>query len=192
MWTDGLRATVSGSFRRYMPAIQEAVCSLTEFGVQVLSPADPRVVDQFGDFVFVASDKLRSIGLVQRRHFAAIAASDFVWLVSEDGYVGNSASAEIGYAIAVGVPVYTDQAPSDMTIRQLVRVVGRMDDVSVDILQASMGAQGILLDPAAAVDEAHEHLEAIRRTLLKGTVALEDDDLVVKKSSEHIHQLLKR
>jgi hypothetical protein len=188
MRTNGLKATVSGSFRRYMPAVQDAVYALTEMGIKVLSPADPRVVDQFGDFLFVASDKLRSIGLVQRRHFAAIAASDFVWLVSEDGYVGNSASAEIGYALAVGVPVYTDQAPDDLTIRQLLKVVSRMADVPLALSHPSMAAEGVLLDPVGAVEDAHRHLEVIGSSLT--SVGSSNGDIAVKRSAERIRELL--
>ena len=80
-----MRATVSGSFHRAMAAIEDAVYALTDSGVQVLSPADPRVVDQFGDFLYVASDRVRAIKLVQSRHLAAIEASDFVWLVAPEG-----------------------------------------------------------------------------------------------------------
>src|SRR5690242_9905312 len=81
-----LKATVSGSFHRHMDAISCAVWDLTDLGVKVLSPADPRVVDSFGDFIFVASDRVRSVRLVEDRHLQAIRASDFLWLVSPDGY----------------------------------------------------------------------------------------------------------
>jgi hypothetical protein len=71
-----LKATVSGSFHRHMQAIYQAVGTLREVGVDVLSPSDPRVVDHIGEFLFVASDKLRSIKLVQDRHLHPIRASD--------------------------------------------------------------------------------------------------------------------
>jgi hypothetical protein len=67
-----LNVTVSGSFRRAMSAVQDAVYRLTDAGALVLSPADPRVVDEFGEFLFVASDRVRAIRLVQSRHLAAI------------------------------------------------------------------------------------------------------------------------
>src|SRR5436305_1073674 len=99
-----LRATVSGSFHRHMPAIEAAVGELWAKGVEVLSPANPQVVDFRGEFLFVASDRLRSIKLVQDRHLEAIGQSDFVWLVCPDGYTGPSACLEIGYARCAGVP----------------------------------------------------------------------------------------
>jgi hypothetical protein len=76
--TPRLKATVSGSFHRHMPAIYDAVGELRARNVTVLSPSDPRVVDNLGEFLFVASDKLRSIRLVQDRHLQAIRASDFL------------------------------------------------------------------------------------------------------------------
>src|SRR4051812_2224864 len=99
-------ATVSGSFHRFMIEIEEAVRSLSEIGVKVVSPADPRIVDAIGEFLFVASDRVRSIRMVQDRHLDAIAGSDFVWLVAPDGYVGQSASMELGFAVANGVPIF--------------------------------------------------------------------------------------
>ena len=80
-----LKASVSGSFHRHMPAIYDAVGGLRALGVEVLSPSDPRVVDHLGEFLFVASDKLRSIKLVEDRHLEAIRASDFLWVCALTG-----------------------------------------------------------------------------------------------------------
>src|SRR5882724_10145162 len=115
-----LTATVSGSFHRHMEAITSAVRELASLSIRVLSPADPRVVAHQGEFLFVASDRLRSVRLVQDRHLESIRAADFLWLVCPDGYVGQSASMEIGFAAAFGVPIFSVHAPSDLTLRQYV------------------------------------------------------------------------
>jgi hypothetical protein len=101
-----LNATVSGGFHRHMPAIYEAVCFFRELGANVLSPADPRIVDNLGEFLFVASDKLRSIKLVEDRHLEAIRGSDLLWVVCPDGYTGPSTSGEILAATVLKVPVF--------------------------------------------------------------------------------------
>jgi hypothetical protein len=121
-----LKATVSGSFHRCMVAIYSAVHELRTFGIHVLSPSDPRVVDAAGEFLFVASDRLRSIKLVQDRHFEAIRASDFLWVVCPDGYIGPSTSAEIGAAHVLGVPILSDRRPLDVTLRHYVTQVQSM------------------------------------------------------------------
>src|SRR5271156_1931883 len=100
-----LTATISGSFHRHMEAITSAVHELAALSVRVLSPADPRIVAAQGEFLFVASDPVRSVRLVQDRHLESIRAADFLWLVCPDGYVGQSASMELGYAAAFDVPV---------------------------------------------------------------------------------------
>ena len=63
-----LSAAVSGSFHRHMEAISAAVRELASEGIRVLSPADPRIVAFQGEFLFVASDRVRSVRLVQDKH----------------------------------------------------------------------------------------------------------------------------
>src|SRR5260370_5223740 len=123
MARQNLKAAVSGSFHRHMEAIGAAVQELASRSIQVLSPADPRIVAAQGEFLFVASDRVRSVRLVQDRHLESIRAADFLWLVSPDGYVGSSASMEVGFAAAVGVPIFASLAPSDLTPRRYVVVV---------------------------------------------------------------------
>ena len=164
-----VRATVSGSFRRHMPAVQEAVYSLTDLGVEVLSPSDPRVVDAFGNFLFVASDHLRTIRLVEQRHLAAIRQSDFLWLADPEGYVGNSASLEIGFAAALGVPVYATEPLADLTLRQYVTIVPGMQACLHDLHSHKRNRvtnSDVLLDPDHVVTEVHSTLEVVRASLL--------------------------
>jgi len=151
-----------------MIAVQEAVYELTDAGVQVLSPADPRVVDQFGDFLYVASDRVRTIKLVQSRHLAAIEASDFLWLVAPDGYVGQSGAMEIGYAVAVGTPVFCADVPVDLTLRQYVQSVGSPQEALRTVSHGPSrraAPPNVLLDPVEAVKHAHDELERVERAL---------------------------
>ena len=150
-----------------MGAVQERVEQFAQLGAFVLSPSDPRIVDQFGDFVFVASDRVRRIRTVQGRHLEAIGASDLLWLVAPDGYVGQSAAMEIGYAAARDIPVYSDEVPSDLTLRQWVEVVSGPHE-AMRLVDASAGAApacllddahgAILLDPLVAIEASHDDL----------------------------------
>lgn len=114
-----LYATVSGSFHRHLTSIYETVNRLCDLGVFVLSPADPRVVDSIDDFLFVASDRSRSVRFVEDRHLECIKASDFMWLETPDGYIGQSAAMELGFAVAHNVRVFaswdTNSFPVDAT-----------------------------------------------------------------------------
>jgi hypothetical protein len=176
-----LRATVSGSFRRGMADVQDAVSQLTDLGIDVLSPADPRIVDQYGEFMFVASDRMRSISLVQRRHLAAIANSDFLWLSDPDGYVGSSASFELGYAIAVGTPIFASEVPRDLTLRHFVHVVRAVADVLPCLVTGNPHVLGqhVLLEPVAVIEAAHSVLERLGADLQSRS----DDDQVDRATS---------
>jgi hypothetical protein len=161
-----LTAAVSGSFHRHMGAITAAVHELAALSVRVLSPADPRVVAAQGEFLFVASDRVRSVRLVQDRHLESIRAANFVWLVCPDGYVGQSASMEIGYAAGAGVPIYATRAPHDLTLREYVTIVPSLSAVVIKAKDAPQRrSEGILIDPAASVEKAHDVLEKIKNQL---------------------------
>jgi len=164
-----LTATVSGSFHRHMGAITAAVHELAALSVRVLSPADPRIVAQQGEFLFVASDPVRSVRLVQDRHLESIRAANFLWLVCPDGYVGQSASMEVGFAAAVGVAIFATQAPSDLTLRQYVRIVPTLG-AAVSMIEASprrRRPEGILIDPRASVEKVHYILDRIGAALTR-------------------------
>jgi len=163
-----LWATVSGSFHRHLPAIEEAVLELRRNGVRVLSPEDPRVVDAEGPFLFVASDRHRAVRLVQDRHLASVSKSDLLWLECPDGYVGTSAALEVGFAVASGIPVFATRAPDDVTLQEYVEVVGSIADaVSTVGLRPRLPEPrpSILISPDEVVDEANRNLEEVRRLL---------------------------
>lgn len=165
-----LHVTVSGSFRKAVRGVQDAVTELSDLGATVLSPADPRIVDQFGDFVFIASDWVRRIRTVQARHLAAIAASDFLWLVSPDGYVGSSASMEIGFAAAKEIPVFCQDVPQDLTLRQWVKVVPGPRGAIVALQRLTDTASRaphdtVLLDPVDGLEAVHDDLVIAQRGL---------------------------
>lgn len=164
-----LTATVSGSFHRHMEAITMAVHELAALSVRVLSPADPRIVAFQGEFLFVASDAVRSVRLVQDRHLESIRAANFLWLVCPDGYVGQSASMEIGYAVREGVPIFATVPPSDLTLCQYVKIVRSIPE-AVNMIAARPAENltpGILIDPRATVEKAHLVLEQIADALTR-------------------------
>jgi hypothetical protein len=177
-----LTATVSGSFHRHMETITAVVHELASLFVHVLSPADPRIVAFQGEFLFVASDPIRSVRLVQDRHLESIRAANFLWLVCPDGYVGQSASMEIGYAVREGVPIYATFAPTDLTLRQYVRIVPSLVHVVRMLSAAPLKRQipGILIDPHATVEKAHRILDRLEYNLTR-TASINDPACAVHR-----------
>jgi len=171
-----LAATVSGSFHRFMPEIERAVEGLAAIGVRVLSPAYPRVVDYIGEFLFVASDRVRSIRLVQDRHLDCIETSDFLWLVCPTGYVGQSASMELGFAVARKVPVFSTDLPSDLTLRQYVQKVDNLKHATCLVSELDRRRpEAFLIDPHASIEEAHQVLERIQGALKRPANLIDDE-----------------
>lgn len=164
-----LAVVVSGSFHRHMEGITAAVQEFAAQSIRVLSPADPRVVAYQGEFLFVASDPVRSVRLVQDRHLDCIRAASFLWLVCPDGYVGVSAAMEIGAAGEAGVPVFAARAPFDLTMREYVTVVPTLSEAvqKAKAIARPRRSEGILIDPHASVQEAHAILEQVEATLTR-------------------------
>jgi hypothetical protein len=181
-----LRAVVSGSFHRHMEAITAAVHELAALSIRVLSPADPRVIACQGEFLFVASDRVRSVRLVQDRHLESIRVADFLWLVCPDGYVGQSASMEVGFAAAVGAPIYCTHAPTDLTLRQYATVVPSLSHAlqTVGADGRVTRREGILIDPHASVEEAHEIIRRIGSDLTSSSAGEEPAKRVYREMAD--------
>jgi len=165
--THEVAVVVSGSFHRHMERITAAIHEFAARGVRVLSPADPRIVAHQGEFLFVASDRLRSVRLVQDRHLDCIRAASFLWLVCPDGYVGLSAAMEIGAARDAGIPIYATHAPMDITLREYVTIVPSIADAMLSAKAHSQPRrpEGILIDPHASVEQVYAILERVEAEL---------------------------
>jgi hypothetical protein len=74
---------------------------------------------------------------------------------------------EIGYAAGAGVPIFATRAPSDLTLREYVTVVPTLAEAlrRVETSSRPRRPQGILIDPHASVEEAHDILERIEVAL---------------------------
>lgn len=186
------RVTISGSFRRNLSQIQDDVATWMEMGCDVLSPADPRLVDAFGEFVFVASDRVRTLRVVQDRHLEAIRRSDVLWLVCPEGYVGTSASLEVGVAVGLGVPVFAQSVPADQTMRLLVRIARSPSDAlrQAPLRQVAAGVPAVL-EPEVAVDSAHRHLEQIELLLTRGDLVHRERDDQLSASAAEVRDALR-
>jgi hypothetical protein len=188
-----ITAVVSGSFHRHMTPIERAVRELGERGVQVLSPADPRIVANIGEFLFVASDRVRSIKLVQDRHLEAIRSADFLWLVCPDGYVGQSASMELGFAAAAGVPVMTADCPTDLTLRHYATRVSDIGDAVTAAFARSEAnpKSAFLIDPKASIDTAHHILEQLNSTFSRPASSIREADAdAIQRSRRRLVNLI--
>jgi len=124
-----LSTVLCGSFHRDPVGLAETHDYLART-FTLLSPRAVGFLDDAADFVRLPDEIGETVGAIEDRHLGAVVNADFVWLHAPDGYVGTSAAMEIGHARALGIPVFTNTAPSDETLLGYVTVVGDPEEVA--------------------------------------------------------------
>ena len=193
-------AAICGSFRRDPDGLRKVHRDFLSAGVAVLSPSDTDFIGDNDGFVYAAHE----VGLdpvdIEANHLRAMQNADLVWLHAPAGYVGPSAAMELGFAHALGLPVYGAESPEDVVLASFVRVVrspraalaarGPME-VAQDAPTKSLGALQYYYDRAARdrgwaeetpeqsllllTEEVGELARALRKTK-NGTTAAPGED----------------
>lgn len=117
------RCVLSGSYHRDRAGLERAYLELVTSGCQVLSPHRLDFDSETTGFVRDSAEHNLGEREIELHHLTAIRQSHFVWLHVANGHVGTSASFEIGYAHALSIPVFATESPSDLMLRQFVRIV---------------------------------------------------------------------
>lgn len=125
--------TISGSYRKHLPAILAARRVFLDAGIVVLRPRSERIVSSTDGFVRLEDDNedARAAALAQRQ---AIRGSHMVYVVNPGGYVGPSAIAEVGFAAGLGIPVAFSEQPFETAARLEAFVTGTPEMVAGLIL----------------------------------------------------------
>jgi NTP pyrophosphatase (non-canonical NTP hydrolase) len=116
-----IRVTVSGSFKRSWEAVKKAIDEFNAAKFEVLSPKGTEPDRTENGFVFLRGESGEPDD-IERHHLAAIARSHALYIVASEGYVGRSVALEIGYALALGVPVWGSELIAEVPHRDLVEV----------------------------------------------------------------------
>lgn len=131
------RSVLCGSFRRDRLGLLAAYERLTD-ATQVLSPVGLDFLEPGVEFVRLPGEEDETVESIESRHLKQITEADMVWLHAPNGYVGTSASLELGHARALGIPVFSSEAPTDETLRSYVQVV-RDPETAAKSLEALPG-----------------------------------------------------
>lgn len=109
-----LTAAISGSFK-FKPEIDEACEQFRDYGVVVIAPDAgwlylPRYqlhLPHAEDFRPLPTERHMSPGQVEDTFLEKVREADFLYLFNRDGYVGISASLELGFALGLRKPIYS-------------------------------------------------------------------------------------
>lgn len=141
---------ISGSFRKDLSALQRDFQELQDLGCPVLSPTNVSVAREDSGFVFMQGEESSSPESIEIRHLDAIQAARFLWLHAPEGYVGPTASFELGFACANGIPIFTRSLPTNSILSQFVTKVESADEALFHITSRT-------LEPPAPAIRSFQH-----------------------------------
>jgi len=150
-----IRCVIHGSFRKHFDRIQEAHRAFTAAGIEVLAPqigpiAD--VADGFALFSDEIGEDPRLIELRYLHHVKKLGRSGFSYFVNVDGYIGKSASYELGIAQLTNTPCFFLERLNDHPA-----YVPHNSVWDPETLAAYVAERGTLPEPQMHPDEAEIH-----------------------------------
>jgi NTP pyrophosphatase (non-canonical NTP hydrolase) len=129
-----LSVVICGTFRRDQLGLAR-IYELLSREFEILSPSSLEFSNPDDEFVRLPGEVSESVNSIELRHLRAMTRADFIWLHSPSGYVGVSASMEIGHATGLGIPIFSSSSPSEEVLRSAVNVVDSPLAVTRQMLQ---------------------------------------------------------
>jgi NTP pyrophosphatase (non-canonical NTP hydrolase) len=162
-----------GTFHRDLEGLAHDYHALTSIGCDVLSPRDINFVAEVDGFALAAHEVDDEPRAVEQRHLEALQQADFVWLHAPEGYVGASATLELGVAYAYGIQVFARERPGDPMLGTFVQVV---DDVHT---ASQVVAESGLMVPARPLDALQTYYDRIAHERGYASESLQDSMLLL-------------
>lgn len=128
---------ISGSFRKHLPAIGKLRDEFIQRGFEVLSPTSSKAVNPGEDFVFLTSDTEKDIKVLEQNHLSCIEQSDALYIYNPGGEIGLSVALELGWAHALGKPIFVKEETRDLTLRQFHTRIASPEDVKSHLHKAN-------------------------------------------------------
>src|SRR3972149_8487018 len=110
------RCVLHGSFRKHFDEIKRIHQLFTENGIEVLAPALAEIKSMEDGFAVLETDRekdQRMIELLYLHNLRRLGENGFSYFVNPEGYIGKSASYELGIAQVTNVPCFFLEAPED-------------------------------------------------------------------------------
>ncbi len=114
------KSLLIGSFRKHYPHMVDVIKKFEGAGIEVLSPKVAEILNPDDEFVVFdydpehLSEKELEDLVLEKMH-----KSRFVYLVNPGGYIGLSASFEVGYCAAHGIDVYAMEPSTELCAKYI-------------------------------------------------------------------------
>lgn len=129
-----LSVVICGSFRKHLDGINAVGKAFGEVGIEVLSPKLSNVINPGHEFALLESDDTHDPKILEQRHLDAITKADAIYCYNPEGYLGLSATLELGWALALGKPVFAKEVAQDFTLKLFCAEVATPAEVRAKIL----------------------------------------------------------
>jgi ADP-ribose pyrophosphatase YjhB (NUDIX family) len=109
--------SIIGSFRQHYDEVTRAAAAFTSAGIEVLSPKISRIMNPGSKYVRFESDPPSSSDQdIQATTFERLFASNLIYVVAPNGYVGPTTSFELGRCLERDIPIYFSEQPADLAV----------------------------------------------------------------------------
>jgi ADP-ribose pyrophosphatase YjhB (NUDIX family) len=111
-----IRCVLHGSFRKHFAEIGRVHQLFSAAGIEVLAPRPSEIAEIRDGFAYLKEDEAtdpRHIELLYLHHLKKLGRNGFSYFVNPSGYLGTSASYELGIAQTTNVPCYFLEKPVD-------------------------------------------------------------------------------
>ena len=149
------RCVLHGSYRKHFKEILEAHKLFTEAGIEVLAPEFSEIARFEDGFAILESDEEedhRMIELLYLHHLKSLGENGFSYFVNPDGYIGKSASYELGIAQTTNVKCFFLEQISDHPA-----YLHKNSIISPEVLIKYINKKGSLPEPKAKRNEYKIH-----------------------------------
>ena len=125
-----MKCTISGSFRKFHAEILRAYDVFDNNGISVLAPRKSEAKNPGAELILLETDPSgATVKQIEDAHLAAIAASNFLYVVNPGGYIGPSVTLEMGYAHGLKKPIFSSDLPSDHALKAYITEVRSTQDM---------------------------------------------------------------
>lgn len=150
------RCVIHGSFRKHLPEIRRAIGLFREAGIEVLAPTQTEIAGEKDGFVLFEGEQEadpRMVELLYLHNLKKLGREGFSYFVNPEGYIGKSASYELGIAQVTNIPCFFTATPTDHPAYVHKNSVWDAEDLALHIMEYRR-----LPEPRVSPDEQAIHL----------------------------------
>jgi nucleoside 2-deoxyribosyltransferase len=132
---DPITVAICGSYHRHLKKMDKLIKECKKLGIEVLIPKYAVKKSSTNGFVYLKGE-VGTPKQLQEKNFDAIARSTFILVVNTKGYIGQSTSMEIGFAIAKGIPIFCTEMPEDFVFRLYTEYGKKLPEIKDQLLNS--------------------------------------------------------